>query len=106
MIDPTVETLIPLGEVPRTVKWLPGRRGAKRIHTATLYRWAQRGLDGVRLETLKVGGTLCTTEEALKRFFAALTEADGRCAQPGGRTPTARRRAVEKSKRRLAEAGL
>jgi len=52
---------------------LPRRRAGKRPHVATVYRWAKRGLRGVVLETLQVGGTLCTSQEALQRFFEALT---------------------------------
>ena len=52
---------------------LPCRRAGKRPHVATVYRWAKRGLRGVVLETLQVGGTLCTSHEALQRFFEALT---------------------------------
>ena len=55
-------------------KRLPKRRGGKRPHVATLYRWAKRGLRGVVLETLQVGGTLCTSREALQRFFESLTQ--------------------------------
>ena len=73
MFDPAVEAPIPLTQVPTTVRWLPRRRAGKKPNIATIFRWAQRGLRGVRLETLRVGGTLCTSEEALKRFFQHLT---------------------------------
>jgi len=53
-------------------KRLPRIRG-KRIHISTIYRWAHRGVGGVRLETLRVGGRLCTSAEALQRFCDALT---------------------------------
>ncbi len=45
-----------------------------------LYRWATEGLRGVHLETIQVGGTLCTSIEALQRFFERLgqRERDGR----------------------------
>lgn len=36
---------------------------------STLYRWAMRGIGGVRLETIRVGGVMCTSREALQRFF-------------------------------------
>ena len=51
---------------------LPRRRTGQRPHIATLYRWATDGLRGVQLETLQVGGTLCTSIEALQRFFERL----------------------------------
>ncbi len=48
-------------------KHLPKRRAGKCPHVATLYRWAQQGVRGVKLETIQVGGTLCTSLEALQR---------------------------------------
>src|SRR5262249_19645915 len=57
-------------------KWLPTRRGDRPPHASCLFRWAKYGLRGVRLETLRVGGTLCTSREALERFFARLAETD------------------------------
>ena len=56
-------------------KRLPHRRSGRRPHVATLYRWASEGLRGVRLETMQVGGTTCTSIEALQRFFAELGKA-------------------------------
>lgn len=52
---------------------LPRRRRGKPTHVSTLHRWATRGLRGVRLEVLRVGGTTCTSREALQRFFTRLT---------------------------------
>lgn len=51
---------------------LPRRSSGRHPHPATLYRWATEGLRGVRLETIQVGGTLCTSIEALQRFFEQL----------------------------------
>ena len=70
MIDARSEELVSLREAARL---LPRRRGDRRPHIATLYRWAKHGLRGVVLETLQVGGTLCTSREALQRFFESLT---------------------------------
>lgn len=42
-------------------------------HVATVYRWSTTGVRGVVLETLQVGGTRCTTREALQRFCERLT---------------------------------
>jgi len=69
MINVAKENLISLTDA---AKKLPRRRSGKRPHIATLYRWAQRGLHGVRLETLQAGGSRCTSVEALARFFAEL----------------------------------
>ena len=75
MIDIRTENLIPLTKAPR-LENLPLRRYDKPPHVATFFRWARRGLRGVRLETIRVGGTLCTTAEALQRFFEALSRTE------------------------------
>jgi hypothetical protein len=44
-------------------------------HVASLYRWCSpAGCRGVRLETVVIGGTTCTTSEAVGRFIARLSE--------------------------------
>ncbi len=68
-IDPLTETTIPLAEAARR---LPRLRAGRPVSPATLWRWASHGLRGVRLQTVRVGGTTCTSTEALNRFFAAL----------------------------------
>ncbi len=54
---------------------LPPRRRGRKVHVSTLHRWASVGCRGVVLETVQVGGTRCTSVEALGRFFEALAEA-------------------------------
>ncbi|HEX3655113.1 MAG TPA: DUF1580 domain-containing protein [Pirellulales bacterium] len=56
-------------------KLLPNRRGGKKPHVSTLYRWALRGIKGVQLETIPIGGSTCTSREALQRFFDRLQTA-------------------------------
>lgn len=58
--------------LPAAARLLPRRRGGKKVHTATLYRWTTAGLKGVVLESLQVGGTRCTSQQALQRFFDQL----------------------------------
>lgn len=53
---------------------LPRRRAGRKPHVSTIYRWTSRGLKGIVLETLAVGGTTCTSVEALQRFFDALSQ--------------------------------
>jgi hypothetical protein len=67
------EQLFPLAQVPN-LGIIPNRRRGRQIHVATLHRWAVHGLNGVVLETLQVGGTRCTSREALRRFFQSLTQ--------------------------------
>jgi hypothetical protein len=74
-IDLTRETPIPfrvLGAHPN----LPTRRGGARIHVSTFHRWRSRGVRGVRLEAIRVGGTWCTSMQALQRFFDCLSQVE------------------------------
>lgn len=59
------QDLIPIGEVQ---KHLPVRPGGKRIHKSVVYRWALKGVRGVRLETLHIGGRVYTSLAALQQF--------------------------------------
>jgi hypothetical protein len=45
-------------------------------HTSTLNRWIKIGLNGVRLETIFIGGRRWTSKEALERFNQRLTAID------------------------------
>jgi hypothetical protein len=65
MIDIAREQLISLHDVPKVLP--PGPSG-KRLHISAIYRWAQRGIRGTRLEVVRVGGTTYTSREALQRF--------------------------------------
>ncbi len=98
MIDIQSETLLSLTDAAAR---LPRRRKGKKPHVATLYRWAKRGVKGHRLETIQIGGTLCTSSEAMQRLFNAL----------GGESPTAvtspsRKREIRKAERELEAAGI
>jgi hypothetical protein len=94
------ETVFPLSEAPDHV---PTRRG-KKIHVATVFRWKD-GMRGVKLETIRIGGTLHTSAEALQRFFERLSATDG---APGAapRSPAARRKAVERAEKELTSLGV
>ncbi len=65
MIEIGNENLIPLREVPRR---LPRRPNGRPLHISAVYRWVQRGVRGVRLEAIRIGGTTYTSVEALQRF--------------------------------------
>lgn len=43
-------------------------------HLSRLYRWAVDGVAGVRLETTKIGGSRCTSREAVRRFLDRLNQ--------------------------------
>lgn len=46
-------------------------RDGRRKSLATLHRWRLRGIRGVRLETLLIGGIRYTSLEAIDRFIRA-----------------------------------
>jgi hypothetical protein len=58
----------------RAVKIVPRRRRGKRVHVGTLHRWRSRGLKGIRLPALRVGGVWMTSAAALNWFFQRLSE--------------------------------
>jgi len=80
MIDMNNEQLVPLRAVPRL---LPRRRSGKTVHISAVYRWIQRGVRGVQLEAVRVGGTTYTSLEALQRFAErTVTRSNHREAEP------------------------
>ena len=65
----------------------PLKRDGEGTHIATVRRWATHGLRGHRLETIKIGGIVCTSDGALQRFFNKLGERDSHQQKPS--TPKA-----------------
>ena len=102
MIDISSEAVVTLTEATHH---LPRRRKGKRPAVSTIFRWAQHGLRGVRLETIQVGGTKCTSIEALQRFCERLTHGNG-SAPESPRSPARRRRAAESAERELERQGV
>lgn len=70
MIDIARETVLSLADAAAK---LPRRRRGKKPHVSTLYRWAEHGIRGVKLETVQIGGTRCTSLEAMQRFTDRLS---------------------------------
>lgn len=102
MIDPNSESVISLSQA---CKYLPRRRSGKKPHVSCLYRWTTAGCRGVVLESVQIGGTRCTSREALARFFARLTHGNALDrAQPRSRAQ--RDRATARAIRELERAGL
>jgi hypothetical protein len=100
------ETTLRLADVPKHV---PTRRAGKKLHVATAFRWAKTGVRGVKLETIRIGGTLCTSVEALQRFFERLSATD--TEQPahavdGIRSTSRRQRDIAAAQRKLAARGI
>jgi hypothetical protein len=103
MIDLDSESVLPLADVPAVVP--PGRNG-RRPHVSVIYRWVQRGLRGIRLEAVQVGGHRVTSREALNRFFAALSDRAGLAqGNPAIRSPARRDREYDRAVANLDAAG-
>ncbi len=66
-IDFSKEQSITLSQVPIHVP----KRGGKKVHSSTVYRWATKGVRGRILESVMVGGIRYTTIEAVRRFLTA-----------------------------------
>jgi hypothetical protein len=69
MLNQDHDELIRLADVPRHP--LLRRRG-KLLSQAVVTRWTTHGVDGVRLESLKLGISRYTTDGAIRRFIDAL----------------------------------
>lgn len=96
------DSLIPLADVPK-LRWLPCRNG-KRVHVSTVFRWADSGIGGIRLEFVQVGGVRCTTVAYLMDFFRRL-RSGGRRARSGQATPR-RTKQLQQIERALDEEGI
>ena len=95
MIDHEVEDLIPFETCGQLIPGGPSR--------CTLFRWALRGINGAKLETLVCGHKRFTSKEAIQRFL----DAQNRDQSPAPTiTPSQRRRQAETANKILAEAGL
>ena len=91
------EALLSLAAAGRT---LPGKP-----HLSTLHRWRLRGVRGVKLETVLVGGRRFTSHEALERFIERTTAAANGEPSPR-RTNRQRQAAISQAERELDRAGI
>jgi uncharacterized protein DUF1580 len=105
-IDPLSDTTLSLTQAAGR---LPRLRAGRPVHPSTLWRWALTGLRGVRLETAMVGGVRVTSEDALRRFFAAVANTSTTPDQSGpsrSQRANARTRHDEAVERQLDAEGL
>jgi hypothetical protein len=101
----STENVVTLSEAAAHLPRLNGRKP----HTSTLWRWARKGIRGIKLETRRVGGRFVTSVEALDRFAKTLSEiplADRPDPPPKPPTDRQRQRSVEQAERTLAKAGI
>ena len=105
-IDITTETVI---TPAKAAHLCPERRRGVRPNVATVYRWMMQGVRGIKLESIVVGATRCTSVEALQRFFDALTTAaDAEHSSIVTPPPVSksRQKSIEAAERRLAQSGI
>ncbi len=106
MIDSQNESLLTLAQAADE---LPRRRRGRKTHVSTLFRWSTAGCKGIVLETIQIGGTRCTTREALQRFYERLSQphavGDGCGPSSGSRSTVRRRRDSERAGAELEASG-
>jgi len=95
-IDISTEDIVTLSAAAKS---LPGRPSV-----ATVWRWRVRGVRGIKLETILIGGTRHTSKQALQRFADRLTALDGEPVSI--RTPHRREAEIARAERDLAAAGI
>lgn len=98
MIDILSEDVIRLEDAKKV---LPGRPDR-----ATLYRWALKGAEGVKLATVKCGRGRFTSKQACQRFVEALTVASDGETAPAIRTSRKRQQDATAAAERLKAAGI
>jgi hypothetical protein len=106
MIDLATHRVVKLAHA---TKFVPQLRD-KPVHPSTLFRWATHGVradDGtiVRLETIRVGRTLCTSAEAIQAFCQRLSVTEAAPALSLRRS-SGRGRSAERVERELDRRGL
>jgi Protein of unknown function (DUF1580) len=74
VIDLSTETPIPLSKAIRHRLFRGVARNGRSLNFSTLYRWQEGGYHGIKLETCRVGRTLCTSSEAIERFIERLSD--------------------------------
>ena len=100
MIPIDTEKPITLAEA---TSFIPGI-GGKTVHYQTVHRWAIKGLRGVKLETVVLGGRRCTSVEAIQRFAERITMSrDRQIAPPAS---TRKRKLSHDTERLMREHGL
>lgn len=64
------EDVLTLQDARKVIGQLTGRRPDK----TTMYRWCLRGVRGVKLEHVRLGGVIFTSRQAITRFIEAQTK--------------------------------
>lgn len=89
-IDIHSDSLLTISEAAKSLPMRP--------NVSTVWRWVQRGVRGVTLDTVLIGGRRYTSREALQSFVERSTAAaDG--GTPPVRTSRQRERAMQQAER-------
>lgn len=84
--------------LPAAAGIFPGRP-----HCSTVWRYATRGVHGITLETIRVGGKVFTSHEAVARFVA---RCNGGNVAPDPKLTSKRRREIAAAEKRVRAAGV
>jgi hypothetical protein len=90
------ETLLRLHQVPDL---LPRNRNGKKVGLASVYRWTDRGVRGIRLEYIRAPWGRVTSIEAVERFLQRL---NGDRKTESDLTPARRRREIQRATQYVA----
>ncbi len=98
-----IDQIEELLSLPTAVEAATGQRP----HPSTLHRWRLRGIKGVRLVTIRLGGKRLCSVESVLRFLAGVTEAtDGPQQSTPARTSHQRQAAIDRAEAELDAAGI
>lgn len=67
------EGLVPIRDVPR---WVHRCTVNRRVPLSTVYRWMNRGVQGVRLRAIRRAGQVCITVDDLEDFLRLASVAE------------------------------
>lgn len=107
MINTFKERLLTFSEAASACPKVRGRRPS----TVTLWRWATEGRRGIKLESVRIGRHMLTTETALNTFFNAVGSAPAvqreRQSKPlQAASATQREREITSARKRLIARGM
>lgn len=98
MVDVYNERLVAIRDVP---KLLPKRPSGRPVHVSAVYRWVSRGVQGAKLEAVRIGGTLYTSVEAIQRFAVVKDSPANNQFQHSSRISPRRQEEIENATRRV-----
>jgi hypothetical protein len=102
-VDPFAPDLVPVRDLP---KLLPRRRGGRKLHLSTIWRWVTHGYgpDHVRLPVVRIGANIFTTKTALRDWCLQLSPPGAATDAP--RTQHHRRKASDRAAEHLESLGI